>query len=126
MRRQVTLPLFILVTSSALFAQAPSPNQPLQVKEGEWDLTTTSTLAPAAPDADTLSQIPPQQREAMLAALKAAQAHPQTQERMFCLTHDQLLSGDILGISADCPTQHLVSNSQKVETTVQCESQQST
>jgi hypothetical protein len=124
MRPHVTVLLAVLVTPPALFSQAPSTNQPLQVKEGQWALTISNDFVSSLSD-DALAQVPPEQRESARAALKRAQANAQTQKHPLCLTHEGLLAGDILGKDELCTKQQMVSNSKKVEVTLQCGNAQS-
>ena len=128
MGRLVAVLLTILVISPALFSQIPATNQPLQVKEGLWDVTVTNHFPanspPNLPEA-ALDRLPPEQRERVLAALKSTQAKGQTRKLPFCLTHEHLLSGDMLSgdifdVNVRCTTQQVTSSSEKLTATQQC------
>ena len=125
MRWHVTVLLTILVISPVLFSQTPASNQPLQVKEGLWDVTVTKYLLPNVSE-DELRQLTPQQREWYLAAIKDGEAHGETQTLAVCLSHEHLASGDVLGTNANCTKRQITSDGQKLEATLECENGQQT
>jgi Protein of unknown function (DUF3617) len=119
----ILLNILIMVGCPAIFAQVASTNQPLQLKEGWWELSTTNIISAKIPE-DMLAQLTPEQREGMLAALKEAQTSGETQRTPLCLSHEHLVSGDILGTNAGCTTQRAISSGQKLEISLQCASAQ--
>ena len=123
MRSRMASLLLVLVLCPALFSQAPSSNQPLQVKEGLWDLTFTKHAVANISD-DVLKQLPPDQKERVLAAVKAGQSNALSHKMPFCLTRENLASGNIFANEADCTKQRFVSTGQKLDATLQCEDAQ--
>lgn len=124
MRQRLTISIVTLLMVPALFSQNPSTNEPLHLKEGLWDVTVTEHLRSSIREQDiqkALQQVPPDQREMILEALKAQQrGTEQTQQQPLCLTHDQLLSGDIFEENASCTTQQILSSGEELKATVKC------
>ena len=121
--RHVAVLLSSLVISPVLLSQVPATNQPLQVKEGLWDVTVTNRISSNTPlslPEATLNRLSPEQRERVLAALNRIQAKGQTENRQSCLTHERLVSGDIFGLDEGCTVQQIISTGQKLEATLQC------
>ena len=95
-------------------------NQPLDIKEGLWQLTVTSYAVPNQGDIDQLLKItPPEQRARMLASLKAAHEKGTVAKRTVSLKRDNLVNGTVLMPDQGC-TKEITSSSLRLEAHFKC------
>jgi hypothetical protein len=86
-------------------------NQPLDLKEGLWQVTLSSTAKLYLPD-DTTKDFPPETRAKIIADMKASASKATIKQQMLCLTRDALQKGNLLGSAATgCPRE--VTSSQR-------------
>jgi hypothetical protein len=88
--------IFILLAAAA--AAAAAAGDPLNVRPGLWETTstgsTTVTGTPMGPDAATLNAMTPEQRTRMEAALKGyASGQPTVRTNRSCVTPEQVAKG---------------------------------
>ena len=94
--------------------------QPLDVKLGQWETTTTSQMSgmpPIPPEA--MARMTPEQRAKMQAAMNQA---PHTQTRKSCLKKEDLEKGATFGEDRkNCTRTVLTSTSSKMDVRLQCD-----
>jgi hypothetical protein len=108
----------VLTCASAAF---PADKiQPLDVKLGQWETTTTSQVSGAPPiPADAMARLTPEQRARMEAAMNRA---PHTQTRKSCLKKEDLEKGATFGQDRkNCARTVLTSTSSKMDVRLQCD-----
>jgi hypothetical protein len=89
------------ISICAIAARAPGAGTSLGVKEGLWDFTLTMHAISQIPP-DALAQFTPQQRDQILASLKATQAKGTVKRREMCLTRAQLDNASFFDNQGDC------------------------
>ena len=108
-----------LVLLPGAIRKAAAADQPLDVKEGLWEITTTSHVASQLPP-ELLAKLSPEQRAQMLASMKAAQGKPVVQTSKACLQRENLVRGALIGEAPDCNKQ-VTSSGQKLELHFKCD-----
>ena len=98
--------------------------QPLDVKLGLWEVTTTNTMSGMPPiPAEALAQMTPEQRARMEESMKATMSgRPKTTTRKECITKEKLNKDDLFGEKRkECTRTVLSTSSSKVEMKMQCQ-----
>ncbi len=117
-------PIAILLSAGLLAldlaAQTSAANQPLDLKEGIWQLTVTSYMAPNQGDIDkVLQNTPPEQRARTRASLNAAYAKGTVSKRTVSLKPDNPIRGTVLTPDGDCPKE-MTSSISRLEVHFKC------
>jgi hypothetical protein len=98
--------------------------QPLDVKPGLWETTTTTQMSGMPPmPADVLAKMPPEQRAKMEAAMKARAAQgPKSTTQKTCLTRQKLSEPLTFGDENDksCKRTLISSSRNKQEARLEC------
>jgi hypothetical protein len=84
-----------VVPLAAVMRQARAA-EPLEIREGFWEITTTSRVASQLP-AELLAKVPPERRAQMLASLKAAQPQATARTSRACLKRENIVSDTLIG-----------------------------
>jgi hypothetical protein len=112
-----------LVLLSSGVVWAADKIQPLNVKLGLWETTTTMTTSGAMPlPAELLSRLTPEQRARMEERMKANSAEKSTTKTSKnCLTKEQLEKGPAFGEEKGCTQTVVTSTSSKADVRIACE-----
>jgi hypothetical protein len=98
--------------------------QPLDIKVGLWEVTTTSTTSGMPPiPAEALAQMTPDQRARMEESMKGAMSgKPKTTTRKDCVTKEKLNKDYLFGEERkQCTRTVITASSSKTEMKMQCQ-----
>lgn len=119
------IPILAIVTLSVAL-RAADKEQPLNVKIGLWEVTTTVTTSEEIPiPAGLLEKLTPEQRARAEECMKARSSDPPTAvKRKYCLTREQLNIGATFGHDRkSCTRSILASTSDRLEMRIECATQ---
>ena len=98
--------------------------QPLDIKLGLWEVTTTHTMSgmPPIPE-EALAHMTPEQRARMEESMKGAMSgKPKTTTRKDCITKEKLNKDDLFGEDRkDCTRTIVTASSSRTEMKMQCQ-----
>lgn len=96
-------------------------SQLLDIKEGSWQVTTTSHVISSQEDLDkVLKNLPAEQRAKTLASLRAAEEKGTVQKRTVSIKRENLIKGNLVTGDAACPKE-INSSSQKLQVHFKCD-----
>ena len=124
MRSKVLLALLVLCSFSLW---AGDKIQPLDIKLGLWEVTSTTAMTGMPPiPPDVLAKMPPEQRAKMEAAMGARSgASPTTTARKTCITREKMDKQTAFSDERkNCTHTVVSSSSRKLEIKLQCTEQQ--
>jgi hypothetical protein len=110
------------LAGAALFALTRNSQTPLALNAGLWEVTVVSKTT-GIPSAEDLAQLPPDQRDKVLAEVKADQDKPHVFKE--CLTEQQLKRGFAFGPQkpGQCANKIVSSTSKVLEVHMECSSE---
>jgi len=116
-------PVLVLVVTASAALWAADKVQPLNVKLGLWEVTTTVTTSGQMPvPAGLLEKLTPEQRARIEERIKARPSHPMKETtNKYCLTRERLDKGVNFGEDRKSCTRTMVSSSSsKIDERLEC------